>query len=286
VNLLGPLAQSGGDLLEIRLTHFKLAACWAQLGDNERSRKHFDEAQEWHRRYLATFVPGTAIPPSVRIRFVDETCMSLECIADWPELEQQARTLFAEIAEAQRLNPALPLALYERANAGYFLGRALLEQGRAKEAIPIFREAVKDSEEEYAQHRPAPPVDHWSLFVRGGVAEALVASGNRQEARAELEKNLAAWDALVAASPAVTWDARAKQAEVGFLLATVLDSTDPQEAKRRQSLLDRAVTFFENHPAGNPLNWHDAELLAKIKTLRSAGSDRVPETVSITTSPL
>ncbi len=61
---------------------------------------------------------------------------------------------------------------------------------------------------------------------------------------------------------AIPWDWRAKQAELGFLLATVLDPSEPQEAHRRATLLERAE-IFENHPAGNPLNWHDSELLAK-----------------------
>ncbi len=272
-SLLGPVAQSGADILELRGTHFRLAACWAQLGDIDRSRKQFAVAQEWHRKYIAAFAAGAVNPTGVHLRYLDEMCASLECMADWPELERQARALFAEITDVQRLNPALPPALYERADAGYFLGRALLEQGRSKDAIPIFHEAARDSELEYAQHKPAPPVDQWSLFVRGGLAEALVTSGDHQEARIELEKNLAAWTTL-AASPFITWDSRAKQAEVGYLLATVLNPSVPQEQQRRATLLEHAEIFLENHPAGNPLNWHDAELLVKIKALRGVQCTR------------
>ncbi len=268
-SLFAPVARSPADFLELRLIHFELAACSAELGDNVKARKFFEQGHEWHRRYVASFTPDSALPPDVQLRYLDEMCVALECMADWPELERQARAFFAEVANVQQLNPALPPGLFERSDAGYFLGRALLQEGRAKEAVPIFREAVRDSEQEYAQHKPAQPVDGWSLFVRGGLTEALVAGGDRQEARVELEKNLAAWDALVAAYPAIPWDWRAKQAELGFLLATVLDPSEPQEAHRRATLLERAEIFFENHPAGNPLNWHDSELLAKIKILRA-----------------
>ena len=211
--------------------------------------------------------------------------MSLECLGDWPELERQARALFAEIADAQRSNSTLPLDCLCRSNAGFCLGRALLQQGRAKEAVPIFRDAARDSAEEYARFAPFPLPDGCTLWMRAEEAGALLASGDREQARIQLEKNLAAWDEI-AATPDIPSDWRVKQAEVEYLLATMLDPSVPQEAQRRATLLERATTILESHAPDNPLSVPHSELLAKIKTLRAAESPTRHETASVTaTSP-
>jgi hypothetical protein len=182
------------------------------------------------------------------------------------------------------LNLTLPPGYPCRTNAGYSLGRALLEQGRAKEAVPVFRDAARDAAEDYARIAPYVLPDGISLWMKSEEAGALLAGGDRKQARIQLEKNLADWDAMTP-TPNTPWDWRVKQAEVEYLLATMLDSSAPPEAQRRATLLERAVAILESHTPENPLSVPHAKLLAKIKALRAAERPIAGETASAETHP-
>ena len=267
VSLLSPVAQSPDDFSRLRNYEARLGAMAGQLGHRDDARAHLDRMREWHRKYVAALAPEAARQPRVTIDYLEGVCMAVDLIADWPELEQQARAMLDALTVARRLEPERQDFKGESALAGYFIGRALLGQGMPAKAIPVLQGAVSDFEGIDAHGCPEMAIDGIVLMTKSPLARASIAIGDAQLARVLLEANLAAGEKMLAAKPALWWDWRVGLAETEFLLAGALDPTQPPEAERRQTLLERASAILEGHPAGNPLNVRETELLAKIKTL-------------------
>ena len=90
-----------------------------------------------------------------------------------------------------------------------------------------------------------------------------------ERARSLAETALAKWEAATAHQPE-NWEAKEMGAQNLVLLASLLDSAKPDEASRRQSLLDRAAAILTGPESVGRLKVDDKELLAKIETLRTA----------------
>jgi len=268
LTLLSPVAQAPNDFLTLRLTAFTLSGLEADLGDAEGMRKHFDQAREWHGKYIASLTPDLARQPSVQILYWDDECFALDLLGDWPGLEQNARTELEAIRNARRLNPQPSTFFCERLHAIFSLGRALVRQGAGAKAIPVLQGTVLELADPEARRLLGQECDGVILLLNDLIGEALVATGDVQQARPLLEKNLTEWEKIVATKGNVCGHI-VELAGNAVLLASTLNPSDPREAERRAALLDRASTQLENRPPGATLSRDDTEWLAKIKTLRA-----------------
>jgi serine/threonine protein kinase len=278
VSLLSPLAQSPDDFVALQWSESRLGALAAQFGDNDAARMHFDRLREWHRKYLASLSLDAARQPAVAIGFMEDQCMVLDILSDWPELEIQGQAMLEAVTVARRLEPPLTGISGISGIAGYFVGRALLRQAMAEKAVPILHAAVRDLDAEDTVVCPPEVIDGIILMTTVPLAEALISIGDVEQARTVLEKSCTAGSALMTAKSLIWWDWRVALAETEFLLATVLDPSNSSDAERRGALLERAFATLDNHSMLSRLSIHELELLAKIKTLRAAENTTAPQT--------
>ena len=99
------------------------------------------------------------------------------------------------------------------------------------------------------------------------LAEVLSKTGDLPRARSLLESSLAVRESRLAKEPDL-WGLKEAVARTSFLLATVLDPSNPQDAARRKSLLDRSTEILNGPDAEGRLSVADKELKAKIEALR------------------
>jgi hypothetical protein len=111
------------------------------------------------------------------------------------------------------------------------------------------------------------------------LAEALAKTGNRERARSLAETMLAQWEAAIANHPLINWSGKEYGAEFSVMVASLLDPAKPDEAARRQSLLDRAAAILTSPESVGRLKVDDKELLAKIASLR--GTAEVKEKTAV-----
>jgi hypothetical protein len=157
--------------------------------------------------------------------------------------------------------------LLRRAVSQSFQGIAWLRQDHAPEAVPVLVKAV-------AGFRDTPPAmgftdnrDVYSDMADINLVEALAKGGNRERARSLAESVLAKWEAAIAHESA-NWSGKEYGAELSVMVASLLDPAKPDEAARRQSLLDRADAILTGPESAGRLQVDDKELLAKIASLR------------------
>jgi tetratricopeptide (TPR) repeat protein len=244
-----------------------LARLDAQAGDVEAARNNLERAREWKESYMANLPPAEATGERTRFVSAHIENLVLEALHDWTGVERLARAEFAIVAEGGQRDPQNRRLQFYRARAGHALGLALLRTGRAREAEPVLAEAVKDFQgttdvydagevwSHGALRRDAP--DTW--------AEALIAIGELPAARRKLEEQLAAREAVVAASPEF-WRAQAGLSHTAYLLASVTS-----DVARRNSLLDRAAKILCAPDADQKLSVDDRELLKQIEAMQHDG---------------
>jgi len=187
---------------------------------------------------------------------------------DWTELERVARATLAAIDEGLSQRPGDSELLLRRAVSQTFQGIAWLRQDHTPEAVSALDQAVTG-------YRDTPPAMGFTdnRAVYAGLAdrnlvEALAKSGNRERARSLAETALAQGEAWIAHEPG-NWEGKEVGAKVSVLVASLLDPAKPDEAARRQSLLDRADAILTSPESVGRLKVDDKELLAKIESLRA-----------------
>ena len=197
---------------------------------------------------------------------------------DWAELERVARATLAAIDEGLGQRPGDSELLLRRAVSQMFQGIAWLRQNNVPEAVSVLEQAVTG-------YRDTPPAmaftetgrSIWRIANRN-LAEALAKTGNRERARSLAETGLAKWEEAVAHQPE-NWEGKEMGAKHLVLLASVLDPAKPDEAARRQSLLDRAAAILTSPESEGRLKVDDKNVLAKIEVLR--GTSQAKEKVEI-----
>jgi len=145
-------------------------------------------------------------------------------------------------------------------------------------------EAVSALEQSVTGYRDTPPAmgftdnrEMYSRMADMNLAEALAKNGNRERARSLAETMLAQWEAAIANHPPMNWSGKEYGAEFSVMAASLLDPAKPDEAARRQSLLDRAATILTSPESVGRLQVDDKELLARITALRAAAPTKPGE---------
>ena len=246
-----------------------LARLAAMAGDNADAHTQLAVAQSRFQAHYDQLPDAPFDRLQARIRWLNLEAEVYNEMHDWTELERVARTTLAAIDEGLSQRPGDSELLLRRAVSQMFQGIALLRQDHTPEAISALEQAVTG-------YRDTPPAmaftedrDGYADIAYRNLVEALVKAGNRERARSLAETALAKWEASVAHQPE-NWEGKETIAEVSVMVASLLDPTKPDEAARRQSLLDRAATILTSPESVGRLKVDDKELLVRIESLRTA----------------
>jgi hypothetical protein len=251
----------------------ELARLAVMAGDNADARAQLAVAES---RFQASYDKLPAAPfdrLQARIRWLnDQEASVFYEMHDWPDLERVARATLTDIDAGLGMRAGDSELLLQRAVAQAWLGAVRLRQNNAPEAVLMLEQAVNgfhdtphvafwDSQEQYADEASAR------------LAEALATTGNSGRARSLMEPVLARWESALAKEPE-NWSIKEAVAKGMVQLASLLDPAKPDEAARRQSLLDRAAAILTSPESAGRLDVDDKETLAKIKLLRGATDAR------------
>jgi hypothetical protein len=156
-----------------------------------------------------------------------------------------------------------------------FLGKALLGQNNAPEAVSVLEQAVTG-------YHDTPPVmafvesrQDYAAEATMALAEALAKTGNRERARNLVESVLTDLEAAVVGQPE-NWFGNEELASSLVLLAGMLDPANAADAARRQSLLDRATAILNSRESQGRLTVVDKEALPRIESLRGTAGAKDP----------
>jgi eukaryotic-like serine/threonine-protein kinase len=246
-----------------------LARLAAMAGDNADARAQLAVAESRFQAHYDRLPDAPFDRLQARIRWLNLEAEVYNEMHDWTELERVAQTTLAAIDEGLSQRPDDSELLLRRAVSQMFQGVALLSQDHTPEAVSALEQAVTG-------FRDTPPVmaftddrDGYEDIAYRNLVEALVKAGNRERARSLAETALAKWEALVAHQPE-NWEGKETVAEVSVLVASLLNPAKPDEAARRQSLLDRAAAILTSPESVGRLKVDDKELLVQIESLRTA----------------
>ena len=253
-----------------------LARLAAMAGDNADARAQLAVAESRFQAHYDKLPDAPFDRLQDRIRWLNLEALVYYEMHDWTELERVARATLAAIDEGLSQRPGDSELLLRRAVSQMFQGIALLRRDRTPEAVSALDQAVTG-------YRDTPPAmgftdnrEVYAGIAYRNLAEALAKSGNRERARSLAETALAEWEAAIAHQPE-NWEGKEVGAQVSVLVASLLDPTKPDEAARRQSLLDRAAAILTSPESVGRLKVDDKELLVKIESLRAAGPTKPGE---------
>jgi tetratricopeptide (TPR) repeat protein len=246
-----------------------LARLAAMAGDNADARAQLAIAGSRFQAHYDQLPDAPFDRLQARIRWLNLEAGVYNEMQDWAELERVARTTLAAIDEGLSQRPGDSELLLRRAVSQMFQGIAWLRQDHAPEAVSALEQAVTG-------YRDTPPAmaftddrDVYAGIAYRNLAEALAKTGNPERARSLAETGLAKWEDAIAHQPE-NWEGKEMGAKNLVLLAGLLDPAKPDEAARRQSLLDRAAALLTGPESIGRLKMDDKELLAKIAELRTA----------------
>ena len=252
-----------------------LARLAAMAGDNVDARAQLAVAESRFQAHYDQLPDAPFDRLQARIRWLNQEGPVYAKMHDWTELERIAHTTLAAIDEGLSQRPGDSELLLRRAVSQMYLGIAWLHQDRTPEAVSVLDQAVTG-------FRDTPPAmaftddrEGYAHEAYANLVEALAKSGNRERARSLAETELAGWEAANARHQIENWAGKAGGAMLSVMVASLLDPANPDEAARRQSLLDRAAAILTSPESVGRLQVDDKELLAKIITLRAA--TRTPE---------
>lgn len=273
-SLLQPVAYAGDDvwdrvdLEKLMATSTQLASLAAAAGDVADARAQLATGKVRFQAYYDTMPAGSFDQLQARVRWLSLQSEPLLTLDDWLELAGAAREMLATIEDGLRQQPADAELLLRRAVAQGFLGAAMLGQGNVQEAVDVLEKSVAGYRE--APVAPAFSEDReaFAMTATESLAEALVKTGGLPRARSLLESALAVRESRLAKEPDL-WGLKEAVARTSFLLATVLDASNPQDAARRKSLLDRSTEILNGPDAEGRLSVADKELKTKIQALLS-----------------
>jgi serine/threonine protein kinase len=256
-----------------------LARLAAMAGDNADARAQLAVAESRFQAHYDQLPNAPFDRLQARIRWLNQEGLVYVEMHNWTELERVARATLAAIDEGLSQRPDDSELLLRRAVSQMFQGIALLRQGQTAEAVSVLEQAVTG-------FRDTPPAmgftdnrEMHSHMADMNLAEALAKTGNRERARSLAETMLAQWEAAIANHPLINWSGKEYGAEFSVMVASLLDPAKPDEAARRQSLLDRAAAILTSPESVARLKVDDKELLAKIASLR--GTAEVKEKTAV-----
>jgi len=256
-----------------------LARLAAMAGDNADARAQLAVAESRFQAHYDRLPNAPFDRLQARIRWLNQEGLVYVEMHNWTELERVARATLAAIDEGLSQRPDDSELLLRRAVSQMFQGIALLRQGQTAEAVSVLEQAVTG-------FRDTPPAmgftdnrEMHSHMADMNLAEALAKTGNRERARSLAETMLAQWEAAIANHPLINWSGKEYGAEFSVMVASLLDPAKPDEAARRQSLLDRAAAILTSPESVARLKVDDKELLAKIASLR--GTAEVKEKTAV-----
>ena len=239
------------------------------LDDNADARAQLAVGESRFQAHYDKLPPAPFDRIQARIRWLNLESLVLFEMHDWAELGRVARATLAAIDDGLGQRAGDSELILRRAVAQTFLGRALLRQTNAPEAVSVLEQAVTG-------YRETPPViafkddrELYSSVAATDLAEALTQTGSRERARSLMESVLARWELTLAHQPE-NWGIKEGVAGSLVLLAGLLDPTNAEDAARRQSLLDRAAAILNSPEAQNRLSVNDKEVMAKMNSLRAA----------------
>jgi serine/threonine protein kinase len=245
-----------------------LARLAAMTGDNADARAQLAVAESRFQAHYDQLPDAPFDRLQARIRWLNLEAVVYYEMHDWTELERVARTTLAAIDEGLGQRPGDSELLLRRAVSQMFQGIAWLRQDHTPEAVSALEQAVTG-------YRDTPPAiaftddrDVYAGIAYRNLVEALVKAGNRERARSLAETALAKWEASIAHQPE-NWEGKEVGAKVSVMVASLLDPAKPDEAARRQSLLDRAAAILTSPESVGRLKVDDKELLAQIESLRA-----------------
>jgi tRNA A-37 threonylcarbamoyl transferase component Bud32 len=254
-----------------------LARLAAMAGDSADARAQLAVAESRFQAHYDQLPDAPFDRLQARIRWLNQEAMVYYQMHDWPELERVARSTLAVIDEGLSQRPGDSELLLRRAVSQMFRGIAWLRQDHTPDAVSALEQAVRG-------YRDTPPAmaftdnrDVYAGVATMNLVEALAKSGNRERARSLAETGLTNWEAAITHQPE-NWEGKEMGAKVFVTVASLLDPTKPDEAARRQSLLDRAAAILTSPESVGRLQVDDKELLARIESLRAASgtSEKTP----------
>ena len=272
-SLLQPAAYAGddvwarGDREKLMAISFSQASLAAAAGDFAEARAQLATGKVRFQAYYDILPANSFDQLQARVRWLVWQSEVLLAMEDWLELAGVARETLATIEDGLRQQPVDAELLLRRAVAQGFLGAALLGQGNAQQAVAVLEKSVAGYRE--APIAPAFTEDReaFAMTATESLAEVLSKTGDLPRARSLLESSLAVRESRLAKEPDL-WGLKEAVARTSFLLATVLDPSNPQDAARRKSLLDRSTEILNGPAAEGRLSVADKELKAKIEALR------------------
>lgn len=247
-----------------------LARLAAMAGDNADARAQLAVAESRFRTHYDQLPDAPFDRLQARIRWLNLEALVYVEMHDWTELGRVAYITLAAIDEGLSQRPGDSELLLRRAVSQSFQGIAWLRQDHTPEAVSALDQTVTG-------FRDTPPAmgftDNRELYADVAymnLVEALAKAGNRERARSPAEIGLAKWEAAAADHPLMNWEEKEIGAKVSVMVASLLDLAKPDEATRRQSLLDRAAAILTSPESVGRLKVDDKELLVKIASLRGA----------------
>ncbi|MGP8053362.1 MAG: protein kinase domain-containing protein, partial [Limisphaerales bacterium] len=248
-----------------------LARLAAMAGDNADARAQLAVAESRFQAHYDQLPDAPFDRLQARIRWLNLEALVYYEMHDWTELERVTHTTLAAIDEGLSQRPGDSELLLRRAVSQSFQGIAWLHQDHAPEAVSALDQAVTG-------FRDTPPAmgftdnrEVYASIAYMNLVEALAKASNRERARSLAETALAKWEASIAHQPE-NWQGKEIGAEISVMVASLLDPAKPDEAARRQSLLDRAAAILTSPESIGRLKVEDKELLAKIAALRGVAS--------------
>jgi tetratricopeptide (TPR) repeat protein len=240
----------------------------ATTGDLPAARARLQSIREGLKAYPLDYPERTVDRAVARFTWLRSQAQLVVALQDWPELarlgqemiDEMEHDLYAQPGGESRLRP-------RRAEAQAFLGKALLRQGRSKEALVLLQQAAAGLLAGGDWTFSGDAGKDLAVLNREDLPEALRLAGDQGQARSLLEKALADAEAELVKRPG-RWAVGRAVIQAAMRLAEVLDPAKPAEGARRQSLLNRAADLFTAAGAEAQTNAGDRELKAQIETLR------------------
>ena len=256
-----------------------LARLAAMAGDNADARAQLAVAESRFQAHYDKLPDAPFDRLQDRIRWLNLEARVYYEMHDWTELERVAQTTLAAIDEGLSQRPGDSELLLRRAVSQMFQGIAWLRQDHTPEAVSALDQAVTGYRDTPTAMGFTDNREVYAGIAYRNLVEALAKSGNHERARSLAETGLARWEAAVANHPLMNWEGKEIGAEVSVMVASLLDPAKPDEAARRQSLLDRADAILTSPESVGRLKVDDKELLAKIESLR--GTAEVKEKTAV-----
>ncbi len=272
-SLLEPVSTWAVDrelLMNIRVELARLAGL---VGDTNDDTAQIATVESRFKDHNDNLPIGSFDRIQARIRWLYAESRAYLSLRDWPELARVSRQAITAVETGLARQPGDTELLLRQAVAGGFLGIALLRQLNPREATVLLQQAQTGYREIPAVAAFKEDRESFSALVIEALAETAVAAGDTQQARQLYESVVTRGEAKLANDPD-NWELKEAVAGPSVELAGLMDLSKPEEAARRQSLLNRAATLLSGPGTQSRLTTDDKDVLAKLALLRSTSETK------------